>query len=228
VALAAVAESKNNVTPPPWPLPPPPLFVIELLPAFDVSKNAVVPPTKAEIELPLLVKVEWSAVEEPRNCTTPPCPPLGAGPAVTAVAFPAVALFANVSVPEPPTLSTPIIKFWALDELFTMPLPLIVKTNELLVIVNALAPELKTMLFTVMRLERETPVMLDVANVAVSLGELGTVDGVQFAAVFQSPVRGESFHAALPAKLELTAGRRRISTMDRMTRERASKRGSER
>jgi hypothetical protein len=84
------------------------------------------------------------------------------------------------------------------------------------------------MLFTVMRLERETPVMLDVPNVAVSLGELGTVAGLQFAAVFQSPVRGAGFHAALPAKLELTAGRRRTNTMDRMTRERVSKRGSER
>ena len=49
--------------------------------------------------------------------------------------------------------------------------------------------------------------MLDVANVAVSVGELGIVAGVQLAAVFQSPLVGADFHVALPAKLMLAANR---------------------
>src|SRR5206468_2979259 len=171
------------------------------LPALDVSQKAVVPPTDCMAELPLLTNVAWSAVEELWNCTIPPCPPLCVGPAVTTVAVPAVALFANVSVPLPPAPLIPTIKFWSPVELLIMPAPLIVNAKELSVIVNALAPELNTMLFTVIRLEREMPVMLDVANVAVSVGEFGTVPGVQLAAVFQSPVTGAAFHVALPAKL---------------------------
>ena len=81
------------------------------------------------------------------------------------------------------------------------------------VIVKALAPALNTMLFTCIRLERERPVMLDVANVAVSVGELGTVAGIQLAAVFQSPVPGAAFHVALPAKLMLAAANRNNSTV---------------
>ena len=45
-----------------------------------------------------------------------------------------------------------------------------------------------------------TSVVLEVANVAVSRGELGTVDGVQFVAVFQSPVAGLVPQVALPAR----------------------------
>ena len=202
----------NNVTPPPPPMTVPPLFVIALLPALDVSQNAVVPPNDCVTELPLLIKVAWSAVEELWNCTIPPCPAVCVGGAVTIVAVPAVALFENVSVPKPPAPLTPTTKFWAAAELFVMPMPLMVNANELSVIVNALAPELNTMLFTVIRLERETPVMLDVANVAVSVGELGMVAGIQLAAVFQSPVAGAAFHVALPAKLVPPAASRNSST----------------
>ena len=60
----------------------------------------------------------------------------------------------------------------------------------LAVIVNALAPELKTMPLTSVNNERETPITFETANVAVSAGPLGTVLGVQFVAVFQSCCRG--------------------------------------
>src|SRR5436190_5331451 len=203
VAAAAVDESKNNVTPPPPPMTLPPLLVIALLPAVDVSQNAVLPPTDCVTELPLLIKVAWSAVELLWNCTTAPVPPLCAGAAVVTVAVPAFALFENVSVPWSPFPSTPTTRFWDVAELLIMPTPLMVNANKLSVIVNALAPELNTMLFNCIRLERDTPVMLDLANVAVSVAELGTVAGAQLAAVLQSPVAGAAFHVALPAKLVL-------------------------
>jgi hypothetical protein len=41
-------------------------------------------------------------------------------------------------------------------------------------------------------------VMLDVPNVAIALDPLGTVAGVQFAAVFQSPLPGLAFHVGSP------------------------------
>jgi hypothetical protein len=40
---------------------------------------------------------------------------------------------------------------------------------------------------------------LEVLNVAVSENPLGTVAGVQFAAVCQFPLLGAAFHVALPA-----------------------------
>jgi len=55
------------------------------------------------------------------------------------------------------------------------------------------------MLFTSVLAERETDVLLEVANVAVSGGPLGTVVGVQLAAVFQSLELGLVFHVALAA-----------------------------
>ena len=78
-----------------------------------------------------------------------------------------------------------------------------VKVNVgLAVIVNALAPALNTMPFTSVLAERESAVFVDVLNVAVSDGLLGTVRGIQLFAVFQSPVAGLAFHVALPAKLD--------------------------
>ena len=64
--------------------------------------------------------------------------------------------------------------------------------------VLALGP--KTIALSVTGLESATSVVLEVANVAVSRGELGTVDGVQFVAVFQSPVAGLVPQVALPAR----------------------------
>src|ERR1700756_154530 len=75
-------------------------------------------------------------------------------------------------------------------------------STGLTVIVNALAPELNVIPATVVLAEIETPVVLEVANVAVSLAPLGKpVFGVQFAFVSQSPVPGLRFQVALPAKL---------------------------
>ena len=49
--------------------------------------------------------------------------------------------------------------------------------------------------------EMETLVVFETANVAVSTDPLGTVAGVQFVAVFQSPEPGLRSHVALPAWL---------------------------
>ncbi|PYK40452.1 MAG: hypothetical protein DME60_08075 [Verrucomicrobia bacterium] len=55
--------------------------------------------------------------------------------------------------------------------------------------------------FTSVLSERETPVTVEDANVAVSAGPLGGPPGVQLPAVFQSPVVGLASQVALPAKL---------------------------
>jgi hypothetical protein len=65
--------------------------------------------------------------------------------------------------------------------------------------VNALALGLKTMLFTVTALARLMPVVLEAPNVATSALPLGTVAGVQLAAVLQSLLAGFRFQVALPA-----------------------------
>src|SRR5712691_3808858 len=44
-----------------------------------------------------------------------------------------------------------------------------------------------------------TSVTFDAPNVAMSVVELGTVGGIQFTAVFQSPLVGFVAHVALPA-----------------------------
>ena len=201
----------NNVTPPPPPMTVPPLFVIALSPALDVSQNAVVPPTDCLTELPLLIKVARSYGVVKLHDAALPAALCGSGSDQSCGSRPGTVL-PNVDVPKPPAPSMPTIKFWVAAELLVTPTPLIVNANELSVIVNALAPELNTMLFTVIRLDRETPVMLDVANVAVSVTELGTVTGVQLAAVPQSPVAGAAFHVALPAKVVLPSASRNNST----------------
>ena len=84
-----------------------------------------------------------------------------------------------------------------------MPAPLTVSAIApfagLGVMVNALAPGLKTMLFTSIEAVIETSVLLETPKVAISFGPFGTVAGVQFAAVFQSPLVGLRFQVALPA-----------------------------
>jgi len=88
------------------------------------------------------------------------------------------------------------------------------------VIVKALAPALNTMPFTSVFADRETPVVLEDANVAVSDAPLGTLGGVQFAAWFQSPVAGLVFHVALPARVLLAVENRssNIATVINMCR----------
>ena len=49
--------------------------------------------------------------------------------------------------------------------------------------------------------EIETDVVFEEPNVAVSAVPLGTIAGVQFVAVFQSPEPGLRSHVALPAKV---------------------------
>ena len=80
-----------------------------------------------------------------------------------------------------------------------MPTPLMVNANvALAIIVNGLAPALNTMPLTSVFNERETPVILEDANVAVAADPLGGPPAVQFAAVFQSPVAGLASQVALP------------------------------
>ncbi len=56
------------------------------------------------------------------------------------------------------------------------------------------------MLCTNVLAELETARRLEVPKVAISARLLGTSAGVQFAAVFQSPLVGLELHVALPAK----------------------------
>src|SRR4029077_12267863 len=96
-----------------------------------------------------------------------------------------LALSKNISPARPPTLAA--IKFCVTPELFVIPVPW--KNRSLLpstVIVNALAPELNVIPATVVSAEIPTEVVLEVANVAVSVAALGTVPDDQFVAVFQS------------------------------------------
>ena len=79
-------------------------------------------------------------------------------------------------------------------------------------IVNALAPALNTMPLISIPFKMETPVVLETSNVAVSAGELGTVAGVQLAAVFHLPLPGFRFHVALPAKAVLAAAEMRSNS----------------
>jgi hypothetical protein len=91
------------------------------------------------------------------------------------------------------------IKFWATPELFVIPAPLTVRLFGQ-VTVKALAPALNTIPAISIRPKSETPVILEVLKVAISVGPFGTVSGVQLAAVFQSPLTGFELQVALPAK----------------------------
>jgi len=122
--------------------------------------------------------------------------------------LPAVALPKNNISPELPPVKA-VRKFCMIPELFVMPTPLIVKKPVgVAVIVNALPPALNTIPLTCVLAERETPVLLEVAKVAVSADPLGGPPAVQLPAVFQSPVAGLAFHVALPAKLLLAVENR--------------------
>src|ERR1051326_7365606 len=68
------------------------------------------------------------------------------------------------------------------------------------VMINALAPGVNAMLFTSIDEGIETFTVLETPKVATSFGPFGTVAGVQFAAVFQSPLTGLLLQVALPAK----------------------------
>jgi hypothetical protein len=148
----------------------------------------------------------------PAAAAPPPNAPLTAPPLlVKTVSSPAVALLVKFIVPTPPPLSPAATNFCVIIELFVMPTPLMVNANVgLAVIVNALAPALNLMPLTSVLAERETPVILENANVAVSADPLGGPPAVQLPAVFQSPLTGLASHEALPAKLLLAVESRSV------------------
>ena len=103
-------------------------------------------------------------------------------------------------MPKPEGAAT---KFSVVPELLMIPVALKVSFKpELMVIVKLLAPGAKVIPSTVVFAETETSVVFERPNVAVSDDPLGTVAGVQFVAVFQSPQPGLRSHVALPARTE--------------------------
>jgi len=110
----------------------------------------------------------------------------------------------TVRKPAPIVEVALIAKFCVIPELFVIPMPLMVReknpgpTSN----VKRLAPVLKAMPFTSVLAESETLVVFETPKVPVSEAPLGTVAGVQLAAVFKSPLIGLRFHLALPPWLE--------------------------
>src|SRR5204863_1691235 len=102
---------------------------------------------------------------------------------VKTVPLPAVALLEKMN-PLSLVLFAAARKFSVVPELLVTPAPLTVSLVEVGagLIVNALAPELNTMLLTVTLAERATAVVLERAKGAISFEPLGTVAGVQLAA----------------------------------------------
>ena len=94
-----------------------------------------------------------------------------------------------------------VTKLWVIPELLVMPAPLIVRVLSLLavLIVKALALELKIMLFTSISTLTERLVILEVSKVAVSAKPFGTVAGVQLVVLFHLLFGGDAFQVALPA-----------------------------
>src|SRR5439155_25396253 len=96
--------------------------------------------------------------------------------------------------------STPVMKFCCLPESFMMPAPLVASVKPgMTVIENALAPELNTMLLTSVPVETEMSVVFETSKVATTADSFGIVGGIQFVAVFQSPLSGVALQVALPA-----------------------------
>src|SRR4051794_32447067 len=127
------------------------------------------------------------------------------------VELPAVALPTKEIVPRmKATLA--VTKFCVIPELLVMPAPPMVNVKAgFAVMVNALAPALKTMPSTMVSSEMETAVVVEISNVAVSAASLGTASGVQLVAAFQSPEPGLRFHCASPAEVELRPKRKNAS-----------------
>jgi hypothetical protein len=69
------------------------------------------------------------------------------------------------------------------------------------------------MLSSFTSLESEIPVVVERPKVAVSSGPLGTVSGVQFVAVFQSPLAPYVFQVALPAWESRIRAKVRVKTI---------------
>jgi len=180
------------------------LLLIVALPAVAVSWKTVSPPNAPKTVAPLLVIVALPAVEVTKKSVSPPDAPLSVPPLlVKAVMLPAVALLVNTMAPRLPVpeLLTAVTKFWVIPELFVMPTPLIVSVKAgAAVMVKALAPEAKLIAATCVLAVMETLVMLEVSNIAVSEGPLGTA-GDQLAALFQFPLTAFACHSARVAKV---------------------------
>jgi hypothetical protein len=171
------------------------------LPVVDRKPLNNTRPGRCElVTVPLMVNVPLPAVEWSPKTKPPPSalavPPLMVKVVlIPAVAFPPVKL-ANC-IPPAPASNT---KLWVIPELLVMPAPMTFNgpfTSVLMV--NALATGLNTISVIVVFADTETPVVPDVAKVATSALALGTVAGVQFVAVFQSPDPGAASQVALPA-----------------------------
>jgi len=148
----------------------------------------------------MLIKVALPAVEVSKKIVMPPPKPPMPLLLVKMVDVPAVALLVKTICWGKLKLRV-ATKFCVVPELFVMPTPLIVSAKKgLAVIVKLLAPGAKVIPSTVVFAEIEMAVVFETANVAVSADPLGTVAGVQFAAVFQSPEPGLRSQVALPAK----------------------------
>jgi hypothetical protein len=91
------------------------------------------------------------------------------------------------------------MKFWVTPELLVIPPPPMVRLNPgLAVIVKLLAPALNAIVLTWVLAEMEIPVVVETANVALLWALLGTTGGIQFGAVFQSPLTAFALQVALP------------------------------
>ena len=152
----------------------------------------------------MLVKVPWLALEESSKRIQPGLPSKVAPPfMIKKVPLPAVALFLKNNLIALGATEGAATKFCVVPELFVIPVPLMVSVPWLAVTVKELAPGAKVMPSTVVFAEIEMAVVFEIAKVAVSADPLGTVAGVQFVAVFQSPETGLRSHVALPACTEL-------------------------
>ena len=124
---------------------------------------------------------------------------------MSTVLIPALAWLLNLNCRSPANAAVALANCWVAPELFTIPTPVNWSTgtvwewsDEGAEKVKALAPGLKTILSTTVVAENVRLTALETPKVATSPGPFGTVAGVQFVAVFQSPLVGLRFQVALP------------------------------
>src|SRR5207249_12222519 len=148
----------------------------------------VMPPCEPKVVPPLLIKVPLAALDVLKKAVSPSLS-LAELLLVKMMEDPAVALLVKNIRPRLPAPSTAVTKFCVIPELFVMPTPLIVRVNpgSAVMVWGLVAAGVKRMLLTSVFAEIETAVVFERPNVAVSADALGTVMGVQFVAVFQSP-----------------------------------------
>src|SRR5438552_11183363 len=125
-------------------------------------------------------------------------------PLLSKLALPAVELFENTIVPFPEA-STAVTKLCVAAELFVIPVPLTVRVEPgvTVMVCGFVAAVVNTMALTSVFAEIERSVVFEAPNVAVSADPLGTVAGLKFVTVFQSPEAGLRSHIALPAWAKL-------------------------